>query len=506
MAEGRNALVIAPTGSGKTLAGFLWSIDRLAARPEVDDKERLRVIYVSPLKALAADIERNLRTPLSGVRAAAGRLSLKASDIRVSVRTGDTPQEERRKFASAPPDILITTPESLFLILTSQARAALRYVDTVIVDEVHALAGNKRGAHLAVSLERLDHLAGRPLQRLGLSATVRPPDEVARFLGGVHPVTVVNPVATKTFDLSIVVPVEDMTQPGEITGDVTSNGGEREIEEESLEAVARASAWPHIEGRILELIRKNSSTIVFVNSRRLAERLCNHLNEIAGDEVARAHHGSVSKERRRLIEEDLKAGRLSAVVATSSLELGIDMADVELVVQVEAPGSVASGLQRIGRAGHQVGAVSRGVMFPKYRGDLLECAVVSERMRAGLIEASRCPRNPLDVLAQQIVAMVAMDDWEEGDLEAIIARAAPFHDLPASAFEATLDMLSGRYPSHQFAELRPRLSWDRATGILTARSNAQSLAVTSGGTIPDRGLFGVFLAGRERARVGELDE
>jgi len=506
IAEGRNALVIAPTGSGKTLAGFLWSIDRLAARPEVDDKERLRVVYISPLKALAADIERNLRTPLSGVRAAAGRLGLEASDIRVSVRTGDTPQEERRKFASAPPDILITTPESLFLILTSQARAALRYVDTVIVDEVHALAGNKRGAHLAVSLERLDHLCGRPLQRLGLSATVRPPDEVARFLGGVHPVTVVNPVATKTFDLSIVVPMEDMTEPGEITGDVTSIRGKREFEVESLEAVARASAWPHIEASILELIRKHSSTIVFVNSRRLAERLCNHLNEIAGDEVARAHHGSVSKERRRLIEEDLKAGRLPAVVATSSLELGIDMADVELVVQVEAPGSVASGLQRIGRAGHQVGAVSRGVMFPKYRGDLLECAVVSERMRAGLIEASLYPRNPLDVLAQQIVAMVAMDDWEASDLEAVIARAAPFHDLPASAFEATLDMLSGRYPSHQFAELRPRLNWDRATGVLTARSNAQSLAVTSGGTIPDRGLFGVFLAGRERARVGELDE
>ena len=498
IAQGEHALVVAPTGSGKTLAAFLWAIDRLATEPTPATKERLRVLYVSPLKALAVDIERNLRSPLSGIKAAATRRDATLAAIEVGIRTGDTPPEERRRFASHPPDILITTPESLFLLLTSQARDALGHIDTVIVDEVHAVAGSKRGSHLALSLERLDALQHRPVQRIGLSATVRPAEEVARFLGGRAPVTIVAPPSTKDFDLSVVVPVADMSILGEPTGE-TLGPSASGVEE-------RTSIWPHVEEKLLELIRQHRSTIVFANSRRLSERLCARLNELAEGEIARAHHGSVSREQRVQIEEDLKAGRLPAVVATSSLELGIDMGAVDLVVQVEAPDSVASGLQRIGRAGHHVGAVSRGILFPKFRGDLLECAVVVERMRAGQIEELRYPRNPLDVLAQQIVAMVAMDDWKLDELESLVTRAAPFHDLPRSGLESVLDMLSGRYPSDEFAELRPRLNWDRVTNVLTGRSNAQRLAVTSGGTIPDRGLFGVFLSGERGPRVGELDE
>ena len=497
ISSGDNALVIAPTGSGKTLAAFLWSLDRLARAEPVPEKERLRVLYVSPLKALAVDVERNLRSPLNGIRAAAQRFEVPPPDIRVGMRTGDTPPEERRRFASHPPDILITTPESLFLLLTSQAREALRSIETVIIDEVHAVAGTKRGSHLALSLERLDHLLPRPAQRIGLSATVRPPEEIARFLGGTHPVRVISPPSEKRFDLSVVVPVEDMTALGEPTGDVAGSASGAE---------QRTSVWPHVEERLLELIREHKSTIVFANSRRLSERLCSRLNELAEEEIVRAHHGSVSREQRLSIEEDLKAGRLPAVVATSSLELGIDMGAVDLVVQVEAPDSVASGLQRIGRAGHQVGAVSRGVIFPKFRGDLLECAVVTERMLSGQIEEITYPRNPLDVLAQQVVAMTAMDPWTVDELEQVIRRAAPFHDLPSNALHEVLDMLSGRYPSDEFAELRPRLNWDRVTDQLTPRPNAQRLAVTSGGTIPDRGLFGVYIAGDKGPRVGELDE
>jgi len=534
---GSNALVIAPTGSGKTLAGFLWSIDRLLTGPPVDPKRRLRVLYVSPLKALAVDVERNLRTPLAGITAAAQRMGAPVPEVAVGVRTGDTPQDERRRFSSAPPDILITTPESLFLLLTSRAREQLRYVETVIVDEVHALVHNKRGAHMALSLERLDELLERPAQRLGLSATVRPPEEVATFLGGDRPVEVINPPSEKQFALSVVVPVEDMADPqtSDPPGQVTPHGGDAAFEgalgpaePNGADAVlARTSIWPHVEEKLLDLIESHESTIVFVNARRQAERLCNRLNELAGERaaeraasqpdddglrepdevtVARAHHGSVAREQRVLIEEELKAGRLPAVVATSSLELGIDMAAVDLVVQVESPSSVASGLQRVGRAGHQVGEVSRGVFFPKFRGDLLETSVVVERMQRGAIEAMTYPRNPLDVLAQQIVGMVAMDDWEVDHLFKTVRRAAPFAELPRSGLEATLDMLSGRYPSHEFAELRPRLNWDRSTGVLSGRPGAQRLAVTSGGTIPDRGLFGVFLASEGGARVGELDE
>ncbi|WP_033954167.1 ATP-dependent helicase [Streptomyces sp. CNQ431] len=526
IAAGSDVLVVAPTGSGKTLAAFLSALDTLASTPPpAESRKRCRVLYVSPLKALAVDVERNLRSPLTGIRQESVRLGLPEPEVRVGIRSGDTPAAERRSLATRPPDILITTPESLFLMLTSSAREALEGVETVILDEVHAVAGTKRGAHLALSLERLDELLPKPARRIGLSATVRPVDEVARFLSPQRRVEIVQPASGKEFDLSVVVPVEDL---GELGGSPVSDEGSGD----------RPSIWPHVEERIADLIQSHRSTIVFANSRRLAERLCNRLNEIAYERatgetmpedhspaelmgaassasgapvlIARAHHGSVSKEQRAQVEEDLKAGRLPAVVATSSLELGIDMGAVDLVVQVESPPSVASGLQRVGRAGHQVGAVSTGVVFPKYRGDLVQSAVVTERMREGRIEALRVPSNPLDVLAQQIVAMTAMDTWQFDDLLALARRAAPFASLPESAFTAVLDMLAGRYPSDAFAELRPRVVWDRVAGTVTGRPGAQRLAVTSGGTIPDRGLFGVFLAGadpkRGGGRVGELDE
>ncbi|PKQ30846.1 MAG: ATP-dependent helicase [Actinobacteria bacterium HGW-Actinobacteria-2] len=537
ISSGEHTLVVAPTGSGKTLAAFLWALDRLTSQP-APTPARCRVLYISPLKALAVDVERNLRSPLVGIGHAAERLGLPRPEVRVAVRSGDTPAEERRSFARNPADILITTPESLFLLLTSAAREALTGIETVIIDEVHALAGTKRGAHLALSLERLDALLPHPAQRVGLSATVRPVEEVARFLAGGRPVTQVCPPSTKRWDLSVVVPVADLTQ--------LDAGSEARTE-------ASSSIWPAVEGRIADEIATHRSTLVFVNSRRLAERLTARLNEIwvertdagtapipgtmmdgpatardhtrpatrspaevmaqsaissgAPPVLARAHHGSVSREQRQLIESELKAGRLPAVVATSSLELGIDMGAIDLVIQVEAPPSVASGLQRVGRAGHQVGAVSRGLLFPKFRGDLVQTAVAAERMLSGQIEALRVPSNPLDVLAQQIVAMVAMDSLTVPQVEALVRRAAPFTALTRPVLEAVLDMLAGRYPSEQFAELRPRLNWDRSTDILTPRRSAQRLAVTSGGTIPDRGLYGVFLAGEDAGRrVGELDE
>lgn len=529
LAEESDALVVAPTGSGKTLAAFLASLDQLASEPPpAEPGRRCRVLYVSPLKALAVDVERNLRSPLTGIRQECVRRGLPEPDIRVAIRSGDTPAAERRALARRPPDILITTPESLFLMLTSAAREALRGVRTVILDEVHAVAGTKRGAHLALSLERLDELLDRPARRIGLSATVRPVEEVARFLSPQRSAKIVQPPSAKEFDLSVVVPVEDMGELG--SSPVQDAAG--------TAAGSSPSIWPSVEERITDLVQAHRSTIVFVNSRRLAERLCNRLNEIAYERatgeplpeahspaqlmggsgaaegappiLARAHHGSVSKEQRAQVEEDLKAGRLPAVVATSSLELGIDMGAVDLVVQVESPPSVASGLQRVGRAGHQVGAVSAGVCFPKYRGDLVQSAVVTERMRQGAIEALRVPANPLDVLAQQVVAMAAMDTWDVDELLTVVRRAAPFASLPQSAWTAVLDMLAGRYPSDAFAELRPRLVWDRVAHTVTGRPGAQRLAVTSGGTIPDRGLFGVFLAGadpqRGGGRVGELDE
>jgi ATP-dependent Lhr-like helicase len=539
---GHHALVVAPTGSGKTLSAFLWALDRLASEPLPEDRRRrCRVLYVSPMKALAVDVERNLRSPLVGIGHAAARLGLPGPDVTVAVRSGDTPADQRRAFARTPSDVLITTPESLFLLLTSAAREALTGVETVIVDEVHALAGTKRGAHLALSLERLDTLLDAPAQRIGLSATVRPVEEVARYLAGGRPVEVVQPPSEKEWDLRVVVPVPDMSELGQPTGDLAGAASGQE---------QRASIWPHVEERIVDLVADHTSTLVFSNSRRLAERLTTRLNEIweervdaaegaalvegagasprvatlprtpaqvmaqAGQSsgapavIARAHHGSVSKEQRAAIEEELKSGRLPAVVATSSLELGIDMGAVDLVVQVESPPSVASGLQRVGRAGHQVGAVSRGVLFPKFRGDLLQTAVVVERMRDGRIEALHVPANPLDVLAQQVVAMCALDEWSVDDVLELVRRSAPYSALTRPVLESVLDMLAGKYPSEDFAELRARITWDRISDTLTGRRGAQRLAVTSGGTIPDRGLYAVFLATGEGPgrRVGELDE
>ncbi len=547
VSAGRHALVVAPTGSGKTLSAFLWAIDRVfherAASP--DAPRGTRILYVSPLKALGVDVERNLRSPLVGIAQAAQRLGLTLPTVSVGVRSGDTPSAERRTLVSAPPDILITTPESLYLMLTSQASRTLTGVHTVIVDEVHAVASTKRGAHLAVSMERLDALIraerpeSTPVQRIGLSATVRPIDEVARFLGGAAPVEIVAPRASKTFELSVVVPVEDMVNPPpptpapratpETDADAdwfaSSGPGSTEI---------TGSVWPHVEEAIVDRVLAHRSTIVFANSRRLAERLTARLNEIyterlgielppptvpaampaqggstAGAEpvLAKAHHGSVSKEQRSLVEEELKSGVLRCVVATSSLELGIDMGAVDLVIQVEAPPSAASGLQRVGRAGHQVGEISRAALFPKHRSDVLHTAIVTERMLAGQIEAISVPLNPLDILAQQTIAATALAPVDVEEWFETVRRSAPFRSLPRSAYEATLDLLAGRFPSDEFAELRPRLVWDRDAGTLTGRPGSQRIAVTSGGTIPDRGMFGVFIAGEtQNARVGELDE
>ncbi|WP_280440700.1 ATP-dependent helicase [Nocardia brasiliensis] len=525
IAAGEHTLVIAPTGSGKTLSAFLWAIDQLATREPSAQRTGTSVLYVSPLKALAVDVERNLRAPLVGVTQTAKRLGLDPPEIRVGVRSGDTSPADRRTMQRTPPDILITTPESLFLMLTSAAKETLRDVRTVIVDEVHAIAGSKRGAHLALSLARLDLLTSEPrdedgrapsgpAQRIGLSATVRPPAEVGRFLVGNAPITIVAPPAPKTFDLSVRVPVADMTEPGD--------------------SDQPGSIWPHVDEAIVDLVLEHRSSIVFANSRRLAERLTARLNETYAERIgapvelehkppaligastevvhgasqllARAHHGSVSKEQRALIEDDLKSGRLRCVVATSSLELGIDMGAVDLVVQVEAPPSVASGLQRVGRAGHQVGEISRGVLFPKHRTDVIHCAVAAQRMTTGQIEAIQIPAHPLDILAQQTVAACALEPIDVDAWFEIVRGTGSYATLPRSAYESVLDLLSGRYPSDEFAELRPRLVWDRDAGTLTGRPGAQRLAVTSGGAIPDRGLFAVYMVGEKASRVGELDE
>jgi len=626
IARGESALILAPTGTGKTLAAFLWCLDRLMLQPLPEGHRKgCRILYVSPLKALAVDVERNLRSPLAGMANMARRMGVAFREPTISVRTGDTPQRERARFSRQPSDILITTPESLYLLLTSLAADALRTVDTVIIDEIHALVPTKRGAHLSLSLERLQALTNRPLQRIGLSATQRPLEEVARFLGGVEiqgprdqgnkgpsqgtgvvepetdpgdgpeelgalesdlsaadvddrqlnsvprslgplvpalryrPVTIVNASAPKQLKLRIEVPVEDMARLGQ----------QEEIPSgPASQMPRRVSIWNAIHPRLLEIIRERTSTILFVNSRQVAERLAGALNELAGEPIARAHHGSLAAAQRSVIEEQLKAGQIRALCATSTLELGIDMGAVDLVIQIEAPPSVASGMQRIGRAGHHVNAVSEGILFPKYRADLVACAAVTEAMHHGHIESTRFPRNPLDVLAQQLVAIVAHPphatkpvppkklrlkslrakkqgapsialfatgeneytpgapglDFETGDrnrsttdpkpevsvdaLYDLVRSAAPFGALTRSSFEGVLDLLSGRYPSDEFAELRPRLTWDRVRNVVTARDGAARLAILNAGTIPDRGLYGVFLAYSEgkAVRVGELDE
>ncbi len=507
---GVDTLVVSPTGSGKTLAAFLWALDGLFAEPEGSG---CKVLYISPLRALATDVERNLRAPLVGIERVAAASGHPTRAVRTAIRTSDTPPAERARMARRPPDILITTPESLFLLLTSQAGRFLSDVRTVIVDEIHSVAGSKRGSHLSLSLERLDLLTGRPAQRIGLSATVTPVAEVAEFLHSGHEVQIVAPPITKDIELRLQVPLPDMTA----------------LEEPLPGQARRASIWPAVESTILDLIEDHTSTIVFTNSRRVCERLSSRLNELGSDEsatdelpaqvmatagvahnpsatVARAHHGSVSKSERAGIEDDLKSGRLPAVVATSSLELGIDMGSIDLMIQVGCPPSVASGLQRLGRAGHRMDVVSKGVFFPTHRGDLLATTVALELMRAATIEPTKIPRHPLDVLSQQIVAMVAMSDWHVDELFDVVRRAAGYRDLPRPAYEAVLDMLSGRYPSDDFAQLRPRITWDRTTDMLTGRSGAQRIAVISGGTIPDRGLFPVFIVGTKDGRVGELDE
>ena len=557
IASGESTLILAPTGSGKTLAAFLWCINRVMFSPTPAREKRCRVLYVSPLKALAVDVERNLRAPIAGISNAAAAMGVPFVMPTVSIRSGDTPQSERARFLREPADILITTPESLYLLLTSRARETLRSVETVIIDEIHSLVPTKRGSHLSLSLERLEKIAGIKPQRIGLSATQRPLDEIARYLGGTEvtrgrgdaetrgnkdnkkektasrgrrvsvsprprvmeapseilhdefaitaksvqyrPVTIVDTGERKQLSLRVEVPVEEMArlnEPIEIPSGPAAQGP------------VRGSIWPAMHPRLLGLIRQHRSTLIFVNSRRLAERLAAALNELAGEVVAYAHHGSLARERRVEIEDKLKAGELPALIATSSLELGIDMGAIDLVIQIEAPPSVASGMQRIGRASHQVGTVSSGIIFPKYRGDLLASAAITRAMTEGKIEATRYPRNPLDVLAQQIVAAVALDPWQADDLYAMVRGSANFAELSRPIFNGVLDMLSGLYPSDEFAELRPRVTWDRLTDRITGRPGAAKVAVINAGTIPDRGLYGVFLAGAEKgaARVGELDE
>jgi ATP-dependent Lhr-like helicase len=554
IARGESTLVLAPTGSGKTLAAFLWCLNRLMFAPAPPPASRCRVLYISPLKALAVDVERNLRAPLEGIAGVARAHNLTITSPEIAIRTGDTPALERARFGREAADILITTPESLFLLLTSNARARLTTLDTVIIDEIHALVPGKRGAHLALSLERLEALranAREPLQRIGLSATQRPLDEVARFLAGAapgakprararaprhrpkparaartsttveaelrdeltsaseaiayRPVTIVNAAEKKQLSLRIEVPVEDMARLTAMKA--PEDGAPQGQVRGAPRGPVRPSIWTSVHPRLLELIRAHRSTLLFVNNRRLAERLASALNDLAGERLVRSHHGSMARDARNEVEELLKAGGIRALVATSSLELGIDMGAIDLVVQIEAPPSVASGLQRIGRAGHQAGAVSEGIVFPKFRGDLLACAAVTRAMHDGQVETTRYPRNPLDVLAQQIVAMAAMDPWSVDEMFFRVRQAAPFADLSRRAFEGVLDMLSGRYPSDEFAELRPRITWDRVQGVVTGRTGAKRVAIANAGTIPDRGLYGVFLAGADRpVRVGELDE
>jgi ATP-dependent Lhr-like helicase len=521
IAAGQSTLILAPTGSGKTLAAFLACLDGLWRQDPLP--RGVRVLYVSPLKALNNDIYRNLQVPLEGVAETARRMGRPLPAIEVGLRTGDTPTAERQRLVRRPPQVLITTPESLHLMLTSRARDTLRAVTHCIVDEIHALCPNKRGVFLALLLERLAALTPAGFVRIGLSATQRPLDEVARFLGGSadagdgrlvpRPVTVVDAGLRKDLDLQVVSPVEQFGP------------------------LPEKSVWPSVYRQLRALIEQHRSTIIFANNRRTVERITAHLNNpddgldgVADEEpvtpgradIARAHHGSVALEVRQATEQALKEGRLPAVVATASLELGIDMGAVDLVCQVESPGSVARGLQRVGRAGHLVGQKSKGRLIPKTLGDLLEQAVLTREMAAGRVEAIRVPINCLDVLAQQVVAMVAVEPWDVPALYALVRRAYPYRDLSPQAFETVLEMVSGRFvgapgrsekleedgarrrATLSLAALQPRVSWDRVHNRLLPLPGSQQLALVSGGTIPDTGQYAAYTA--SGVRIGELDE
>ncbi len=486
LARSESALVVAPTGSGKTLAAFLVFLDRLAREPD-RERDGVKVLYVTPLKALGNDIHRNLEVPLEGMTRLAERLGKPAPGITIGIRSGDTPQKERDRLTRKPPDVLITTPESLYLMLTSERAAkTLGSVEAVIVDEVHALAPNKRGTHLTVSLERLAWLTGRPFQRVGLSATVRPAERVAAWLGGQErrtdrPVQVLDSGGRKEIDLTVASPVEDFRElPGE-------------------------SVWPSIFDELHRLVREHHSTLIFVNNRRLAERAARQINERAGEELARVHHGSLSREKRYEVEALLKAGKLPAMVSTSSMELGIDIGAIDLVVQIESPKSVTSGLQRVGRAGHLVGEVATGRIIPKIRADLVDAAAVARGMLRREIETTEVPEGCLDILAQQIAATVSAGEWTDQQLFELMRGAYPFRELDRGRFEAVLGMLSGQYPAARFGELRPRVVWNRSNGEVRARPGTRMLAVTNGGAIPDRGYYRVVHGGTG-ARLGELDE
>ena len=505
---GESTLLMAPTGSGKTLAAFLCAIDRLLFAPPPESKS-IRVLYISPLKALAVDVQRNLRSPLVGIQALAAQRGTTTYPLNVGIRTGDTTQAERARMLRHPPDILITTPESLYLMATSKARELFLGLECVIIDEIHTMVNSKRGAHLTLTLERLEHRRTHPepLQRIGLSATQNPLEEVGRFLGGYQeteqgsnprPLTIVDAGSRKQLKLHVEMPADETIEqdPDDLIYGASSDGVVR-------------SSWVSLIPRIVSLVQSHRSSIVFVNSRRTAEKLAAAINEAADAHLAQAHHGSLAHTMRAATEEALKQGQLPAIVATASLELGIDMGAVELVIQVGAFPSVTSGLQRVGRARHHVGGIPEGVSFPKHPADLLASAVVGRAMLDGKIEPSRYPRNPLDVLAQQIAAMIAMDDWSLDTLYTLVRQSAPFQQLPQSMFEGVLDMMSGRYPADDFADLKPTIVWDRVHHTLTARRGLQRLAVVNGGTIADRGLYGVFLYNNTDAgskRVGELDE
>ncbi|MEC8588124.1 MAG: crosslink repair DNA glycosylase YcaQ family protein, partial [Pseudomonadota bacterium] len=512
--KGESSLMLAPTGSGKTLAAFLAALDGLLFA-EKKPVPGVKVIYISPLKALGVDVDRNLRAPLAGISAAAAREGTGHNAVTVAIRSGDTESRERARMLKEPPDVLITTPESLYLMLTSRARDILQSVETIILDEIHTMVPTKRGTHLFLSLERLEQLRCqqlpgiRPIQRIGLSATQRPLEEVARLLGGFErdksgqsqprQVQIIDASEKRPFELTICMPLGDQVDQTADEFNVVGNAATSPVP---------ASIWPAIYPRLVALIGDHQSTMIFVNSRRLAERLAASINETAEQDLARAHHGSMSKDTRSEVEDRLKRGDLRAIVATSSMELGIDMGAVDLVIQVEAPPSISSGLQRIGRAGHSVGAVSKGIVFPKYRGDLLSAAAAAQQMLNGQVESSTYLRNPLDVLAQHIVAMVAMDEWDVEALYQILRCAAPFAELPRASFEEVLNLLSGRYPSDDFSGLKARITWDRINNRLIPRRGAQRTAILNAGTIPDRGLYGVFLLGgsETKSRVGELDE